>query len=326
MRFGGRVSVVSIVGCFRGVVLFPRRRGPGGGPSYNDTVRHSMIHQALDWLHNASVQVDEVREDTYRLRIQSRGAHLLGFEVNAFLVGAILVDTGFAHVRDLVEFALAGAGIRAICCTHNHEDHTGNCAALQAAHKCPVYLHHPEALWDEGVRKLKPYRRFWWGPVEPFEPEAMPPVVEADGRRLTVVPTPGHSRTHVAFFEEATGDVYTGDLFVSPGATAVLIWENPWDSVASLRRVAALRPPRMLTGHGLVVEDPAKLLELKAKRIEDAARRAVELTAEGVPPRAVVRRIFPKGAAKDRFFEWLTGKEFSRLNFVRAAVRHAPAR
>jgi glyoxylase-like metal-dependent hydrolase (beta-lactamase superfamily II) len=289
-------------------------------------VRHSTIHQVLDWLQNASVRVDEVGEDTFRLRIQTRGTHLLGFEVNAFLVGAILVDTGFAHVRDLVEFALADAGIRAICCTHSHEDHTGNCAMLQAIHDCPVYLHHPEALWEEGVRKLKPYRRFWWGPVAPFEPSAMPPAVEADGRRLTVVPTPGHSRTHVAFFEEATGDVYTGDLFVSPGATAVLIWGNPWDSVASLRRVAALRPRRMLTGHGLVVEDPASVLELKAKRIEDAARRAVELTAEGVPARSVVRRVFPKGAAKDRFFEWLTGGEFSRLNFVRTAVRHAPAR
>ena len=275
-------------------------------------------------MHGASIRLEEEGEDTFRIRIYSRRTRMLGLEVNAFLVGNILVDTGFAHVRELVEFVLAGAGIRAICCTHSHEDHTGNCAALQAIHDCPVYLHHPKALWDEGVRKLKPYRRFWWGPVEPFEPAAMPDAVEADGRRLTVVPTPGHSYTHVAFFEKATGDVYTGDLFVSPGATAVLIWENPWESVASLRRVAALRPRRMLTGHGLVVDEPASMLELKAKRVEDAARRAVELTAEGMPARSVVRRVFPKGAAKDRFFEWLTGKEFSRLNFVRAAVRHAP--
>jgi glyoxylase-like metal-dependent hydrolase (beta-lactamase superfamily II) len=152
----------------------------------------------------------------------------------------------------------------------------------------------------------------------------MPAVVESGGCRLEVVPTPGHSRTQVAFFEETTGDVFTGDLFVSPGAAAVLIWENPWAAVASLRRVAALEPRRMLTAHGLIADKPASLLELKADRIEEAAMRAVELVAAGVPPRQVVRRVFANGAVKDRFFEWMTSREFSRLNFVLAAVRHAP--
>ena len=278
-----------------------------------------------DRVQDASVWVDGVGEGVSRVRMQSRGARILGFEVNAYLVGDILVDTGFAHIREKVLASLEGREIRVVCCSHSHEDHTGNCAAVQAAHDCPIYLRHSEARWEEGVRPLKPYRRIWWGPPAPYEPEEMPEVVESGGRRLTAVPTPGHSLTHVAFWEEATGYVFTGDLFVSPGATAVLVWENPWESVASLRRVAALRPRRMLSSHGLVVDDPAAGLELKAKRIEEAARRAVELMAEGMPPRRIVRRVFPKGAGKDRFFEWLTGKEFSRLNFVRAAVRHAPA-
>jgi hypothetical protein len=80
----------------------------------------------------------------------------------------------------------------------------------------------------------------------------------------------------------------------------------------------------MLTGHGRSTDDPAPLLELKADRIEEAAMRAVELVAAGVPPRQVVRRVFVNGVGKDRFFEWMTSREFSRLNFVLAAVRHAP--
>ena len=102
------------------------------------------------------------------------------------------------------------------------------------------------------------------------------------------------------------------------------IWGNPWLEADSLRRVAAFRPIRMLTGHGLIEEDPVSLLELKAERIEEAARKSVELMSEGVAPRDVVTTVFPRGAFKDRFFEWLTSREFSRLNFVRAAVRHAP--
>jgi len=142
--------------------------------------------------------------------------------------------------------------------------------------------------------------------------------------RLQVVATPGHSKTQVALFVPATGDVFTGDLFVSPGATAVLIWGNPWQEAQSLRRVAALEPRRMLTGHGRIVENPAELLETKAARIEEAARRSVELSGEGLDLREVVRRVFPRGRFKDRFFEHLTSREFSRLNFVRAAIRGGP--
>jgi glyoxylase-like metal-dependent hydrolase (beta-lactamase superfamily II) len=139
-----------------------------------------------------------------------------------------------------------------------------------------------------------------------------------------VIPAPGHARTQVALYEAATGDILTGDLVISPGAVAVLTWGNPWQEVASLRRVAALRPRRLLTGHGLIAKDPVPLLELKAERIEEAARKSVKLMSEGLAPRDVVTRVFPKGAFKDRFFEWLTSREFSRLNFVLAAVRHAP--
>jgi glyoxylase-like metal-dependent hydrolase (beta-lactamase superfamily II) len=152
----------------------------------------------------------------------------------------------------------------------------------------------------------------------------MPDSVVSGGRVLRAVAAPGHSSTQAALFEEATGDVFVGDLFVSPGATAVLIWANPWEEAGSLRRVAALGPRRMLTGHGLIVGDPGKLLKLKADRIEAAATRAVELATDGVPPRKIVRTVFPRGRRKDRFLEFLTSRQFSRLNFVRAAVRLAP--
>jgi len=160
--------------------------------------------------------------------------------------------------------------------------------------------------------------------VEPFSPLEMLETVESGGRRLRAVPAPGHSNTQTALFDEASGDVFTGDLFVSPGATAVLNWANPWEEARSLRRVAALRPRRMLTGHGLILDDPTTLLELKAARIEEAARRSVKLAAAGVPPRKIVRKVFPRGRGKDRFLEFLTSRQFSRLNFVQAAVRLTP--
>ena len=258
------------------------------------------------------------------IRIRTLGSRALGIDVSAYLVGDLLIDTGFAYVREPVLRALRDHRISVICCTHNHEDHTGNAAALARIHGCPVYLRHAEQLWEEGVEDLAPYRLTWWGRVEPFSPLEMPETVESGGRRLRAVPAPGHSSTQTALFDEASGDVFTGDLFVSPGATAVLNWANPWEEAMSLRRVAALGPRRMLTGHGLIIDDPAAVLKLKASRIEEAARRSVEMAAAGVPPRRIVRKVFPRGRSKDRFLEFLTSRQFSRFNFVQAAVRLAP--
>ncbi|MEN8165472.1 MAG: hypothetical protein ABFS37_15190 [Acidobacteriota bacterium] len=68
----------------------------------------------------------------------------------------------------------------------------------------------------------------------------------------------------------------------------------------SLRRVAALEPRRMLTGHGIDAGNPADRLLAKAKSIERAAAKSKRLIDEGVFPRTVVRRVFSKGRPKDR--------------------------
>jgi hypothetical protein len=101
--------------------------------------------------------------------------------------------------------------------------------------------------------------------------------------------------------------------------------EDPYELVASLRRVAAVEPELMLTGHGQSLPKPAVALRNKADRIEAAASRAVELHCSGMADRDAVREIFANGHGRDRVIEALTQGEFSRVNFVRAAVLHAPA-
>lgn len=285
-------------------------------------MRQSTPNRVWEALQHARVSTDRVGIDTTRLRISSRWARLLGFEVSAYMVGGLLVDTGFAHVRKRVLDALDGATIRAICCTHSHEDHTGNCAPLSALHSCPVYLRNAGLRWCEGVRKLKPYRAWWWGPPGEYDPVEMPLEVTDGHRTLRAIPAPGHSVTHVALWEEATSTVFTGDLFIAPGASAVMTQENPYDLVDSLRRVASVEPRLMLTGHGLVVDSAARRLRVKADRVEAAAARAVELHRAGMAERRIVRELFPHGNIKDRWLEAMTQGEFARVNFVRAAVTH----
>ncbi len=246
---------------------------------------------------------------------------MLGFEVSAYLVGDLLVDTGFAHVREQMLRILDGRAIRAICFTHNHEDHTGNCGPLTERHRCPAYLRNKGLRWSEGVRRLKPYRAWFWGSPGKLDVEEMPDEIQGQQRSLRALAAPGHSTTHVVLWEQATGTVFTGDLFIAPGASAVMTQENPYDLAESLRRVAAVEPRLMLTGHGLVVENPAPRLLSKAEKVEVAAARAVELHGTGMPDR---HEIFRTGHRRDRWIEFLTQGEFSRINFVRAAVLHNP--
>lgn len=269
-----------------------------------------------------TVQVRDLGNRITAFRVHSRWTRTMGMPVSFFLVGDLLVDTGFPNARRAILEALEGRRIRTICLTHNHEDHPGNAGILAERHGCPVYLHRPGEILSEGVGRLKPYRQLFWGEIAPVEPVALPEVVTGDGVALHAVPTPGHSRTHVAFLEPSTRTVFVGDLVVSLGAAAVMSQESPRALAASLRRVAAWRPQRLLSGHGLDREDAVAVLEAKAAAVERAEAEVRRLAAEGLSTRAIERRVFPdRGRAKDLVFKLLTQGEFSRRNFVRAVLR-----
>lgn len=270
----------------------------------------------------ASIEIEDLGDGITAYRLKSRWTRMLGFEVSFYLVGDLLVDTGFAHARSLVLDALVDADISAICCTHHHEDHTGNAVVLAERHGCSIGVFCPELLETEGLNKLLPYRRLFWGSPRLFEAEAMVDRVVGRQALLEVIPTPGHSQTHVALYEPTSRTVFVGDLFVAPGASAVMTHENPYLLIDSLRRVAALEPRRMLTGHGRDIRDPVDRLLAKAKSIERAAAESKRLIDQGLRPRKISEQVFSRGRSKDRLLEVLTQGEFSRLNFVRAAVKH----
>lgn len=267
---------------------------------------------------------DEVAEGVRRYRFTTSRIRSVGMSATAYLVDDVLVDTANAHVRPLVIRAFENRTIRAICCTHNHEDHTGNAGVLAERHACPVYLRNARRWRDEGVADMPAYRRFYWGEPADMEPVEMPTKVVTSGRVLRAVPTPGHSRTHTAFFDPESKVVFTGDLFVAPGAAAVMRHEDPYEIAQSLRRVADLEPSLMLTGHAVSFEAPADALRRKARHIEEAAREIIEMRELGSPIGVIAMRVFQGGWKRDRTFAVISGREFSRTNFVRAVLARWP--
>ena len=271
-------------------------------------------------------KVDQPLAGISRLTISSRLSRLNGMIVTVYLVDKVLIDSGFSQSGRLLPDLLRAEKIDAICLTHHHEDHSGLCGEIAREKQCPIYLRNPAARFSEGLNHLKPYRLIWWGAPRPYQPLEMPESIGSGAGELRMLPTPGHSATHTAFYNPASGVVFCGDLFISPGVTAVMTYENPYDSIRSLRRVAGLRPARMLGGHGLDIERPAEWLELKADRIEHAAAKVVRLHESGLPQTEIRRRVFSGGRARDKYTDILSSGEFSRINFVRACIEYGVTR
>lgn len=268
------------------------------------------------------LDASEVMPGITAIRVSNRTSRFLGMQVFLYLAGETLIDTGFSHAEFLVERVLADQEIGAILLTHNHEDHTGNTAALAQQHECPVYLRNSGLIWGEGVDRLPFYRRLCWGKVAPFEAVEMPERLNIGARNIRAVSTPGHSGTHTAFFDEPTGALFTGDLYVSSGASAVMRHENPYETIESLRRAADLEPSAMLGSHNQLLDPPAWALRRKADRMEEAAREVLRLSDSGVHPSEIAKRLFSGGRLRNLLTATLTTDEFSRGNFVRACIKH----
>jgi glyoxylase-like metal-dependent hydrolase (beta-lactamase superfamily II) len=192
-----------------------------------------------------------------------------------------LVDAGTGDPRHLaaLEEALAGAHLAQVLVTHAHVDHASGAVALAEHFRGTRFLKMP---WPE--------RDARW-PAN-WEPMADGQMIQAGDGLLRAVHTPGHAPDHVCFWHEESRTLFSGDLAVK--GTTIYIPPNLRgdlaDYLASLERVRALQPARLLPAHGPVIDDPDAVLlaylEHRRDREEQilAALRARETTPDALVP------------------------------------------
>ncbi|MEU6959075.1 MBL fold metallo-hydrolase [Streptomyces chrestomyceticus] len=167
---------------------------------------------------------------------------------NVWIVGddteAVVIDA--AHDADAIFAALDGRTLRAIICTHAHNDHIDAAPALAARTGAPVHLHPDDLpLWQQ----THPDRA-------PEEELADGQVLTIAGVDLTVLHTPGHAPGAVCLYAPDLGEhgtVFTGDTLFQggPGATGRSFSDFP-TIVDSIRERLLTLPPQteVRTGHG----------------------------------------------------------------------------
>lgn len=164
---------------------------------------------------------------------------------NVWIVGddheAIVVDA--AHDADAILAALGGRTLRAIVCTHAHNDHIDAAPALAAATGAPVLLHPDDLpLWKQTHPERAPDGELVDGAV-----------ISVAGTGLTVLHTPGHAPGAVCLHTPELATVFTGDTLFQggPGATGRSFSHFP-TIVDSIRDRLLTLPPETVvrTGHG----------------------------------------------------------------------------
>ncbi|MET9918601.1 MBL fold metallo-hydrolase [Streptomyces sp. NPDC059605] len=164
---------------------------------------------------------------------------------NVWIVGddteAIVIDA--AHDADAIEAALNGRTLRAIVCTHAHNDHIDAAPALAAATGAPVLLHPDDLpLWKQTHPDRAPDGELADGQE-----------LEVAGTTLRVLHTPGHAPGAVCLYAPGLGTVFTGDTLFQggPGATGRSFSHFP-TIVGSIRDRLLTLPPEtaVRTGHG----------------------------------------------------------------------------
>jgi len=196
-----------------------------------------------------------------------------------------LIDAGTGdprHLDDLVA-ALGTTRLTRVLVTHAHPDHASGAPAIAA--RMP-HVRFAKMPWPERDGQY----------LVPWERIADGDAIQAGDEELVAVHTPGHAPDHLCFWHTASRTMFCGDLAVE-GSTVVIPARSGGDLasyIASLERVLAMRPSRLLPAHGPVIDDPERLLRgYLAHRREREEQILTALRTGDTTIDAVVARVYP---------------------------------
>jgi len=201
---------------------------------------------------------------------------------NVYLVreedGLTVIDTSLMGSAGAIQSAAADLGqpIRRIVLTHAHSDHYGSLDALHGAvPDAEVLVSARDARLLRGDRSPEPGEpRGRLFPGFFFPPAKTRPTRTIDeGERvgsLEVIAAPGHTPGQLAFLDSRSRSLICGDAYLALGGLFVTTqpvlrfplpallgtWHKP-TAYETARKLRALDPERLATGHGPVLLRPA---------------------------------------------------------------------
>jgi glyoxylase-like metal-dependent hydrolase (beta-lactamase superfamily II) len=195
----------------------------------------------------------------------------------------LLIDAGTgetAHLDAIAAVRVEGPGH--VVVTHAHGDHASGTPALRTRWPQTTFAKYPWPGRDDR------YPADWTSLADGD-------VLAAGDGQLIVVHTPGHAPDHIALWDPDSRTLFSGDL-VTVGTTVVILASTGGrlsQYLASLRRVLALQPARLLPAHGPPIDDPAAVIGKYLEHRGERELQVIDSLREGLRSiDAIVARIY----------------------------------
>ncbi len=211
-----------------------------------------------------------------------------------FEVDGILIDSGSQSLLTDLQPFFEQADIDQLFLTHNHEDHTGGAAFLQQKYDIPVYINEMSVNDCKEVANYPLYRKFFWGKRKPFEANPIGNFFSSRQATWDVIDTPGHTKDHLSFLNNETGQLFSGDLYVQPKTKVIMRNEDIPTIIASLQKVLAYDFEEMFCCHAGYVKDGRKALTNKLEYLTSLQEEVLHLYKQGWKENEIRKKIFPK--------------------------------
>ncbi|MGO1059266.1 GNAT family N-acetyltransferase [Planococcus sp. FY231025] len=216
-----------------------------------------------------------------------------GRKVFVYWVDGMLIDTGAEKMQESLIPFYKKYGFDQVVLTHNHEDHTGTAAWIEEHLQKPIFVHQNGVALCRLPGEYPKYRQQTWGGRIAFSPLPLPKIVQSRHHTWKVIYTPGHAGDHTAFYNEATGQLFSGDLFVSPKTKVMMATESVPEIRESLNKLLATDFRSLYCSHAGYLPNGRDMLQAKLENLENLTEATIDLAQKGLSALEIRDRLLP---------------------------------
>lgn len=213
--------------------------------------------------------------------------------VFAFYTDGLLIDTGAYTLRKQFQPFLHSLDVEKVVLTHFHEDHSGN-AYIFNKKFVPIYMNNLMRESCEFKANNPLYRRVFWGRRPPFKSTEIQKEFVTEHATWQSIHTPGHAIDHMCYYNETTGQLFTGDLYVTPKTKLILRDESVPEVIRSIEKLMPLEVEELYCNHAGFVKDGKRALQNKLDYLKEVEHKVITLHEEGRAQEEIVQILYPK--------------------------------
>lgn len=238
--------------------------------------------------------------------------------VFVFLVDGMLIDTGPKNIESSLIPFYEHHSFDLVTLTHSHEDHSGTAPWIQKHRNVPIFVHEKGIEICAEPYSYPHYRQLTWGKREAFTALPLSDTVQSRNREWEVTYTPGHADDHISLFNQETGLLFSGDLFVHPDTKVIMNTESIPVIMDSIRKLLTYDFGAMFCCHAGYIRDGKRMLKEKLDNLENLCGEVKHLHNIGLSIPEINEKLFPKKYP----IIAVSGGEWDSLHIVSSIVLH----